>query len=185
MALSLFKDFKYATWRPYQASPAQMQLMFSMRVQDSDGLMHAMDTRHKRQFSKKLYSIHLPTHAAFHCRLSLFPGRLGTHRRNLPDFVASTMRHVPLNGSTSGTMQLPAITLAANIRDISVNLQVWETLFEKCESISAARFCAIHRCGGRPLWNLAGANKHLHLVPHHGHHLPNLLHCAKELSDVL
>jgi len=91
----------------------------------------------------------------------------------------------PLNGSTSGTMQLPAITLAASIRDISVNLQVCETLFEKRESISAARFCAIHRCGGRPLWNLAGANKHLYLVPHHAHHLPNLLHCAKELSDVL
>ena len=132
--------------------------------------------------TKQMYPIHLPTHAAFNWRLSL---RLGTHRRNLLDFVVSTMRHVPLNGSTSGTMQLPAITLAASIRDISVNLQVWETLFEKPESISAARFCAIHRCGGRPLWNLAGANEHLYLVPHHAHHLPNLLHCAKELSDVL
>ena len=59
-----------------------MQLIFSMWMQDSDGLMHAMDTRRKRQLSNKMYPIHLPTHAAFNWRPSLFPGRLGTHRRN-------------------------------------------------------------------------------------------------------
>ena len=72
-----------------------MQLVFSMWVQDSDGPMHAMDTRHERQLSKNMYPIHLPTLAAFNWHPVLFPGRPITHRRNLPRFVVSTTRHVP------------------------------------------------------------------------------------------
>ena len=52
-----------------------MQLVFSMWAQDSDGPMHAMDTRHERQLSKTMYPIHLPTLAAFSWHPVLFPGR--------------------------------------------------------------------------------------------------------------